>query len=133
MLPRAFTLWLVKQSTNAVTDTAFNCIKSLPMALIVFLLWPYDWQWLTSGLLLSGASGSLESDVGYAIWYPVLALLKPVQAAVVQLAVPFVAAGGGVLLVGEVISIRLLLSAAIVSAGIGIVVLGRVKFSGPKS
>jgi drug/metabolite transporter (DMT)-like permease len=122
-----------KQSTDAVADTAFNFIKSTPMALIVFLLWPYDWQWSTSGLLLSGASGALTSGVGYAIWYTVLPLLKPVQAAVVQLAVPFIAAGGGVLLVGEVVSIQLLLSAAIVSAGIGIVLLCRVKFSGSKS
>jgi drug/metabolite transporter (DMT)-like permease len=63
----------------------------------------------------------------------VLLLLKSVQAAVVQLMVPFIAAGGGVLLLGEVIFIGLLLSAAIVSVGIGIVLLGRVKFSGFKS
>jgi drug/metabolite transporter (DMT)-like permease len=54
-----------KQSTDAVADTAFNFIKSMPMAFIVFLLWPYDWQWLTSGLLLSGSSGALASGVGY--------------------------------------------------------------------
>jgi hypothetical protein len=47
--------------------------------------------------------------------------------------VPFIAAGGGVLLLGEVVFIGLLLSAAIVSVGIGIVLLGRVKFSGFKS
>tara|TARA_B110000971_G_scaffold67050_1_gene68721 strand:- start:410 stop:526 length:117 start_codon:yes stop_codon:yes gene_type:complete len=37
----------------------------------------------------------------------VLALLKPIQAAVIQLAAPFTAAGGEVLLAGEVISVRL--------------------------
>jgi len=121
------------QSTDAVANTAFNFIKAMPMALIVFLLWPYDWQWSTSGLLLSVASGALASGVGYAIWYAVLPLLKPVQAAVVQLAVPVIAAGGGVLLVGEVISSRLLLSSAIVTIGIGIVLLARVKFSDLKS
>jgi drug/metabolite transporter (DMT)-like permease len=120
------------QSTDAIADTASNFIKSLPMALIVFLLWPYDWQWSTSGLLLAVASGALASGVGYAIWYGVLPLLKPVQAAVVQLALPFIAAEGGVLLVGEVISSRLLLSSTIVIIGIGIVLLARVKLSDPK-
>lgn len=122
-----------KQSKDAIADTAINFIKAVPMAVIVFLLWPYDWQWSISGLLLSGLSGALASGVGYAIWYEVLPLLKSVQAAVVQLAVPFIAAGGGVLLAGEDISIRLLLSAVIVSLGIGIVVLARVKFNGLKS
>lgn len=122
-----------KLSKDAVADTAFNFIKAVPMAVIVFLLWPYDWQWSISGLLLSGLSGAFASGVGYAIWYEVLPLLKSVQAAVVQLAVPFIAAGGGVLLAGEVISIRLILSAVIVSIGIVIVVLGRVKFDGAKA
>jgi drug/metabolite transporter (DMT)-like permease len=121
-----------KHSADAVADTTFNFIRAVPMGVAVFLLTPYDWQWSTSGILLSALSGSLASGVGYAIWYEVLPLLKSVQAAVVQLAVPFIAAGGGVLLAGEVISIRLLLSAAIVSIGIGVVMLARVRFGGLK-
>jgi hypothetical protein len=48
---------------------------------------------------------------------------------------PFIAAGGGVVLVGGGGggSIRRLLSAVIVSAEIGIVLLCKVKFSGSKS
>lgn len=121
-----------KKSQDAVADTAFNFIKALPMAVLTFLLWPFEWQWSTSGLLLSVLSGALASGVGYAVWYRVLPLLKSVQAAVVQLAVPFIAAGGGVVLAGETVSTRLLLSAIIVSVGIGIVVLGREKSGGPK-
>jgi drug/metabolite transporter (DMT)-like permease len=121
-----------KHSADAVADTTFNFIRAVPMGVAVFLLTPYDWQWSTSGILLSALSGSLASGVGYAIWYEVLPLLKSVQAAVVQLAVPFIAAGGGVLLAGEVISFRLLLSAAIVSIGIGVVMLARVRFGGLK-
>ena len=88
-----------------MAGTTFNFIKAVPVA--VFLLMPYDWQWSTFGMLLPALSGSLASDVGYTIWYEVLALLKPIQAAVIQLAAPFTAAGGEVLLAGEVISVRL--------------------------
>ena len=94
-----------KHPADAVAGTTFNFIKAVPVA--VFLLMPYDWQWSTFGMLLPALSGSLASDVGYTIWYEVLALLKPIQAAVIQLAAPFTAAGGEVLLAGEVISVRL--------------------------
>lgn len=119
-----------QESVDAVADTAFNFIKAVPLALLAFLLWPGDLQWTASTLLLSGLSGALASGVGYAIWYEVLPLLKSVQAAVIQLAVPFIAAGGGVFLAGEIMSTRLMVLGAIVSIGIGLVVLGRAKVKG---
>jgi drug/metabolite transporter (DMT)-like permease len=56
---------------------------------------------------LAVASGALASGVGYSLWYAALPHLTAMRAAVVQLAVPVVAAVGGVLLLGETLTVRL--------------------------
>jgi len=77
------------------------------------------------GWALALASGALTSGVGYAIWYRALPALQATQAATVQLSVPLIAACGGVLLLGEALTPRLLIAAAAILGGIALVLAAR--------
>jgi len=82
-----------------------------------------------SGIALALASGALTSGLGYAIWYAALRGLGATSAASVQLSVPVIAALGGVLFVGESVSLRLLLASLLILGGIALVLLGRERQS----
>jgi drug/metabolite transporter (DMT)-like permease len=77
------------------------------------------------GLGLAVASGALASGLGYAVWYAALRGLSSAQAALVQLSVPPLAALGGVLLLGEEVTLRLALSAAAILGGIALAATSR--------
>jgi len=78
-----------------------------------------------AGVGYAVASGALASGIGYAIWYSALPGLKVTSAATVQLSVPVIAAAGGVAWLGEPLTVRLLLAAAAVLAGIALVIVQR--------
>jgi drug/metabolite transporter (DMT)-like permease len=71
------------------------------------------------------ASGALASGVGYAIWYTALAGLKATSAATVQLSVPVIAALGGVVLLGEPLTLRLVIASSAILGGIALVIARR--------
>jgi len=81
----------------------------------------------SSGVGYAIASGALASALAYAIWYAVLPALKATSAATVQLSVPVLAALGGVLLLGEPITLRLVLASVAILGGIALVVRGRLR------
>lgn len=70
------------------------------------------------GAALACASGALASGLGYAVWYFALRSLSASRAAMLQLAVPVLAAVAGVLWLGEALSLRLVLSGAAILLGI---------------
>ena len=112
-------------SGDATAGSAGNFLRSLPLALLLELaVWPAAHA-DGLGLLLALFSGALASGLGYALWYAVLPALRASQAASVQLSVPLLTALLGVLLLGEVFSIRLLLAAALLLGGVAWVLLGR--------
>lgn len=76
-----------------------------------------------AGLGFAVVSGALASGVGYVIWYSVLPSLRATSAASVQLSVPVIAALGGVLLLGESVTLRLVLTSVAILGGIALVVL----------
>lgn len=102
--------------------TAGNFARSvLPAAVCSALLWrgaALD----AAGVACALASGALASGVGYAIWYAVLPGLRVTTAATLQLAVPVIAAAGGVAWLGEALTWRLLLAAPAILGGIALVV-----------
>jgi drug/metabolite transporter (DMT)-like permease len=61
------------------------------------------------------------------VWYSALRQISTVTAAVVQLAVPILAAVGGVLLLNERITLRLAVAALLVLSGIGLTILARAR------
>jgi drug/metabolite transporter (DMT)-like permease len=80
-----------------------------------------------AGAGLALASGALASGLGYAAWYGALRRLTATRAALVQLSVPPLAAAGGVLLLGESLSPRLLVAGVLVLGGIALAVAGRAR------
>ena len=88
--------------------TTGNFIRSVPLALVLSLVMLSQVQVDAPGLIYAVASGAVTSGMGYAIWYMALPLLQATSAATVQLSVPVIAAVGGVLLLGEPLTLRLL-------------------------
>jgi len=79
-------------------------------------------NFLRAVVFASALSGAIASGVGYVIWYSALPGLKAASAATVQLSVPVLAAAGGILFLGESITLRFLLASIAVLGGIAIVV-----------
>jgi drug/metabolite transporter (DMT)-like permease len=76
----------------------------------------------TTGLVYALISGAITSGIGYAVWYAVLPSLRPASAATIQLSVPLIAAVGGLFLLGESLSLRLVLAGAAILGGIALVI-----------
>jgi drug/metabolite transporter (DMT)-like permease len=75
-----------------------------------------------AGALMAVGSGSLASGIGYSLWYAALPALAAWKAAVVQLLVPVVTAGAAVVLLGEAITIRLVIAMLCVLVGVGLTI-----------
>lgn len=73
------------------------------------------------------ASGALASGLGYAVWYTALPGLKVASAATAQLSVPVIAALGGVVLLGEPLTLRLAIASACILGGIACVIVDKRK------
>ena len=114
-------------SQNPLADTAGNFVYAVPLVLLTRLLTFSDIHLSTNGILLAALSGALASGLGYVIWYAALRGLTTTRAAIVQLSVPVIAAWGGVLLLAETVSTRLLLAGVLILGGIGLSVVSRGK------
>lgn len=114
-------------SQDPLADTAGNFMYAVPLTLIIWLLAYKDIHISTNGVILAALSGALASGVGYVIWYGALRGLTTNRAAIIQLSVPVIAAWGGVMLLSEDISLRLLLAGVLILGGIGLSVLNRGK------
>ena len=110
--------------------TAGNFLRTVPIALALSLVLATQISWDSAGLFYAIMSGSLTSGIGYAIWYKALPGLKATQAATVQLSVPVIAAVGGIMLLGEHLTLRLVLASVAIISGIALVILEKKKPSG---
>lgn len=114
-----------KGAKHPIPVSAGNFIRTVPMALLLMLLVRDPLAVSQMGIIYALASGAIASGLGYAIWYSILPLLSSTYAATVQLSVPLIAAVGGVLLLGEPLSLRLLLASCAILGGIALVVLSK--------
>jgi drug/metabolite transporter (DMT)-like permease len=103
--------------------TAGNFLRAVPLAVALSLVLLARGSVDVRGLFYAIASGALTSGVGYAIWYTAVRELKATSAATVQLSVPVVTAIGGVAILGETITWRLVLASLAILGGIAMVVL----------
>ncbi|MBL8977687.1 MAG: DMT family transporter [Gemmatimonadetes bacterium] len=110
---------------NPLAQTASNFARTTPMVAALGLAAAPTLHLEVRGVLLAALSGAVASGLGYVAWYRALPALRGVIASVVQLAVPVLAAGGGVLLLGERITPRLVLASLAVLGGIGWALLAR--------
>ncbi|MDA8257581.1 MAG: DMT family transporter [Betaproteobacteria bacterium] len=108
---------------DATRVTAGNFLRAVPIAAALSILMLGKASVDGAGLLYAVASGALASGLGYAIWYTALPAIKATTAATVQLSVPVIAALGGILFLGEAITLRLALASMAILGGIALVIL----------
>jgi drug/metabolite transporter (DMT)-like permease len=126
-----------RKASNAMAATTGNFVRATPMGLIVLLGWVIldgeghtistlglnDWAGVGYALL----SGAIASGMGYMLWYSVLKELRVTQAATLQLSVPVLATFGGVVLLGEGVTLVLIGASSAILLGIAMVVIPAVK------
>jgi len=111
-----------RKAGSALADTASNFLRCVPATLAVSI-WFADGISLSSkGVIIAIISGAIASGLGYVIWYAALRELTATRAATVQLSVPVIAALGGVLFLAEGLTMRLILSSALILGGIGLAI-----------
>ena len=114
-----------KGAGDPAAATAGNFLRSAPMAvLLVLLVLLMGGQRSAdaAGMGYAIASGALASGLGYVLWYACLPLLRSTTAATVQLSVPVLAAIGGIVFLGEALTLRLVLASMAVLGGVAVVV-----------
>ncbi|HEX2010009.1 MAG TPA: EamA family transporter [Roseateles sp.] len=116
-----------RKAGDALGASAGNFLRALPLALLLSLMAASSRHLQGEGIILALVSGGLTSGLGYVLWYAALPGLSAMRAATLQLAVPPLAALGGVLLLGEALSLRLLLASAAILGGIALALLSRAR------
>ena len=130
-----------KGAGDAIAATTGNFLRAVPFAAAVSIIMLPLSRLDRAGISYAVISGAITSGLGYVIWYSVLSdstpapsrrrgdmdaprdKLGPVSAAAVQLSVPVLAAAGGILLLGEPITLRFLFASIAVLGGIALVVI----------
>jgi drug/metabolite transporter (DMT)-like permease len=114
-----------RASTRPIETTAGNFLRASVPGAILSAASLGVFAWDARGALLAMLSGAVASGLGYAVWYTVLPTLRATHAATVQLSVPVIAAIGGVVLLSETLSLRLVLCSVAVLGGIALVLHAR--------
>jgi drug/metabolite transporter (DMT)-like permease len=112
-----------KGEGDPVRVTAGNFLRAVPIAAVLSVLMLNGASLDTAGFWCAVSSGALASGLGYAIWYTALPALKATNAATVQLSVPVIAALGGIIFLGEPVTLRLALASVAILGGIALVIL----------
>ena len=109
-----------------VARTAGNFLRAAVIACLVIplCLWVQPEPWPHAlGVILAVASGAITSALGYAIWYKALPHLTANSAGISQLTVPVIAAIGGVILLGETLSLKFGIVSLLILGGVAIATL----------
>lgn len=115
--------------TDPVGRTAGNFLRAtllalptLSIAILSFGGFEIGWR----GAALAVASGAITSGLGYVIWYAALRGLTATRAGVAQLTVPVIAALGGIL-IGEPLTVRFSIAAALILTGVALASFAKPK------
>lgn len=114
-----------KGSANPLADTMGNFVRAVPLTVLSALPFLAQIHSTQKGIALAVASGAITSGIGYAIWYAALKFHTATRAAILQLSVPVLAGFGGVLLLAEIVSTRLLTATLLIIGGIALAILSR--------
>jgi drug/metabolite transporter (DMT)-like permease len=112
-----------KGGGDPIRVTAGNFLRAVPFAAILSIILMDGISFDRAGFGYAILSGALASGIGYAIWYTALPRLKASTAASVQLSVPVITAVGGIVFLGEAMTLRLALAAVTILGGIALVIL----------
>ena len=108
-----------------IAASAGNFSRALPFAAVALAIGWSSPHVTPRGIALAVASGAITSGVGYVIWYIALRDLSATRAAIVQLAVPVIAAVGGVIVLAEEPTLRLAVASLLILGGVGAAILAR--------
>lgn len=114
-----------RQESRPLAATTGNFVRVLAPSMLLLPLAAGQFSASREGVLLAILAGSLTTGIGYIVWYAALPRLSALQAALVQLSVPAIAAFGGVLLLSEPITMRLVVCGSLILGGIWLSVGGK--------
>lgn len=114
-----------RSSKEPLADTTGNFIRSLPMVALAAMPFLSQIHLSNRGIVLAAVSGSVASGIGYTVWYSALKYHTATRAAILQLAVPVIAAAGGIVFLSETADLRLVIASVLILGGIGLTIAGR--------
>jgi drug/metabolite transporter (DMT)-like permease len=118
-----------RRAQDGISATADAFLRSAPLAAAAWIAAalgaPAAATATRSGAALAVASGAIASGLGYSMWNMVLPHLRASTAGVLQLSVPAIAAAGGVALLGEHLTLRIVLGGSAILGGVGLAVIRR--------
>lgn len=119
-----------RQETAPLLATTGNFARAALIALClsipIFILSP-EAAPPRNAVLAAITSGAITSGIGYAIWYAAVPSLSRMQAGIMQLSVPALAALGGIIFLNETMTPRLWVSAVLILIGVAVATLHRQK------
>jgi len=118
-----------KGEPNPAGATAGNFLRAALFALLLSLIALPHRRIDSLGVIYAILSGAITSGLGYVIWYSALRGLKAASAATVQLSVPVLAAAGGILFLGEPITLRYVFASLAVLGGIALVLIEKQRIA----
>jgi drug/metabolite transporter (DMT)-like permease len=122
---------LGKNQPRPILSTARNFLFCLPGVVILGLITMVTalpgggFEISPKGILLGVMSGAIASAMGYVLWYLTLRRITTTAASVSQLAVPILAASGGIVFLNESLSLRLMIASALIVGGIVLTIVNR--------
>ena len=108
-----------RAEADALGATAGNFVWASALLILCFLLLGGGHVVTQTGAIYAVLSGVVTSAMGYALWYRILPKLDVSVAGVAQLTVPVIALMGGVVFLGEAVTLPLVLASAVVLGGVG--------------
>ncbi|MGF1682238.1 DMT family transporter [Photobacterium minamisatsumaniensis] len=110
-----------RKVSSPIKATQINFMLAVPMGLVLCWIMKAQLTFDASGTAYAVVSGAIASGMGYTLWYRVLPQLQSTTAATIQLSVPVIAAVGGVVVLGESLSLRLVIASLVILSGIAVV------------
>ncbi|MEL7115688.1 MAG: DMT family transporter [Pseudomonadota bacterium] len=122
-----------RKAGEPLRASASNFLLAAPLCVGLAMLAPVQLDGAPTtpyGIGLALVSGVVTSAMAYALWYSVLPQLKVSVAGLAMVSPPVIAVLGGAVLLGEVITLKLLVASALVLGGVAIGVLAPQRTSG---
>ncbi len=112
-----------KKDDDPIRVTTGNFMRATVFTILLSMSFVSSSNLDMIGILYAVASGAVASGLGYALWYSVLPLLKATNAATIQLSVPVITAIGGIVILGEPVTVRFVMASLAIIGGIALVVM----------
>ena len=111
-------------SHNPLMDMSWCFLLSVPLTLLLltFFFFANEVGITKTGAVYAVLSGAVASGLGYALWYWLLPELTTAQAGTSQLLVPVIAAIGGMVLLGELLTVNFIIASLLTLGGIMLVI-----------